>query len=133
MKKRQNPDKGTETASLLSDLSAFDWRAVDAMDDRALARQIKANPDAAPDMTKSLERGEFSASDVSTLRHRLGLSQQAFADLLLLRVSTIRNWEQSRRIPRGPATTLLTLMERDPETIRGLLSQRDGTPPHKSA
>lgn len=47
--------------------------------------------------------------DVKAIRERLGLSQEGFADYLDVSVATIRNWEQGRRIPRGPARRLLEL------------------------
>ena len=47
--------------------------------------------------------------DVKTIRETLGLSQEGFAAYLDVSVATIRNWEQGRRIPRGPARRLLEL------------------------
>jgi putative transcriptional regulator len=60
--------------------------------------------------------------DVKALRARLGLSQEAFAGRYGLDVATVRNWEQGRTKPEGPAATLLQLIERDPEKIVELLA-----------
>lgn len=38
-------------------LKAVDWKALDALSDADIDRQIAANPDAAPDMTEALKRG----------------------------------------------------------------------------
>jgi putative transcriptional regulator len=53
---------------------------------------------------------------VRDLRTRLGLTQSEFAARLGLPVDTIRNWEQGKRAPRGPARALLMLIARDPKT-----------------
>jgi putative transcriptional regulator len=37
-----------------------------------------------------------------------------FADLIGVPVKTLRNWEQRRREPTGPARVLLSMIERDP-------------------
>jgi putative transcriptional regulator len=63
------------------------------------------------------------AIDVAAVRKKTGLSQAAFARRLGVQVSTIRNWEQGRRRPQGPARILLALLDRNPriveETLRG--------------
>jgi putative transcriptional regulator len=54
---------------------------------------------------------------VKALRSKLGLSQPKFAKLLLVDVGTLRNWEQDRREPTGPAKALLTAISRDPTHV----------------
>lgn len=44
-------------------------------------------------------------------------TQAAFADELGISVKTLRNWEQGKRKPSGPALVLLRLLERDPQVI----------------
>jgi DNA-binding transcriptional regulator YiaG len=61
--------------------------------------------------------------DVKALRARLGLSQEAFAGRYGLHVATLRNWEQGRTTPEGPAATLLQLIDRDPDKIVELLAE----------
>lgn len=58
-----------------------------------------------------------SAIDVKALRKRLGLTQAAFAQRYGFEVSSIRNWEQGRRQPEGPARTLLMVIDREPEAV----------------
>jgi putative transcriptional regulator len=57
------------------------------------------------------------AISVKKLRSKLGLSQPKFAALLHVDVGTLRNWEQGRREPTGPAKALLTAISRDPEHV----------------
>jgi putative transcriptional regulator len=62
-------------------------------------------------------RFEVNAISVKKLRSKLGLSQPEFAALLHVDVGTLRNWEQGRREPTGPAKALLTAISRDPEHV----------------
>ena len=55
--------------------------------------------------------------DVVATRERLGLSQAEFATAFGVSVSTVRNWEQGRRTPEGPAVVLLTVIEKAPRTV----------------
>ena len=55
--------------------------------------------------------------DVAGTRERLGLSQAEFATAFGVSVSTVRNWEQGRRTPEGPALVLLTVIEKAPRTV----------------
>jgi putative transcriptional regulator len=48
---------------------------------------------------------------------KIGLSQPKFAALLRVDVGTLRNWEQGRREPTGPAKALLTAISRDPKHV----------------
>ena len=56
------------------------------------------------------------------IRTQLGLSQTEFAAFLDLPVRTVRNWEQGRREPRGPARTLLRIVAKHPSVVRDALS-----------
>lgn len=54
------------------------------------------------------------------IRHRMGLSQDEFAKLLDVSPSTLRGWEQGRRVPTGTAHTLLRVAEKHPEALTDL-------------
>jgi len=58
---------------------------------------------------------EISAPDAKTIRTRIGLSQSEFAQLIGVKVATLRNWEQHRRQPTGAAAALLTIVEKEPD------------------
>ena len=57
--------------------------------------------------------------DPREIRARLGMTQEEFAAALCISVKTLRNWEQGRRDPSGPAMRLLQLAEKNPEILRG--------------
>ena len=60
--------------------------------------------------------------DVREIRKRTGLSQDKFARLIHISVGTLRNWEQGRRTPDGPAAALLTAIRNDPENVVAALN-----------
>lgn len=61
---------------------------------------------------------------VRDLRRRAQLTQIEFAARLGVPVDTIRNWEQGKRLPRGPARALLTVIAHAPETAFAALGGR---------
>lgn len=61
--------------------------------------------------------------DVKAVRERTGLSQPKFAQRIGVPVGTLRNWEQRRREPEGPARVLLALLEKRPNIVEELLSE----------
>lgn len=56
--------------------------------------------------------------DVAALRRFTGLTQEEFAAALGISVHTLRNWEQGRRAPEGPALALLRVAARHPKVLR---------------
>lgn len=60
--------------------------------------------------------------DVKGVRAKLGMSQRQFAARFGLKLETLRNWEQSKRVPDGTARVLLTLIDRDPESVKRALA-----------
>ena len=64
------------------------------------------------------------AAFVRNVRARCGLTQAAFADRIEVPVETVRNWEQGKRSPRGPARALLKLIDRAPEAAFAALGRR---------
>jgi DNA-binding transcriptional regulator YiaG len=68
---------------------------------------------------KRLMMGQIeSGEDVAALRRFVGLSQSQFAQAMGISVHTLRNWEQGRRRPDGPAIGLLRIAARHPRIIR---------------
>jgi putative transcriptional regulator len=71
-----------------------------------------------------------SAADTATvplpavrdLRRRSRLTQLEFAARLGVPVETIRNWEQGKRAPRGPARALLAVIAHSPEIVFAALA-----------
>lgn len=62
-------------------------------------------------------------ADVRAIRARTGLTQSAFARQIGVPVATLRNWEQGRRCPVGPARVLLALLARDPDVVSRTLAE----------
>lgn len=61
--------------------------------------------------------GFVDEPDPRAIRERMGLTQERFAAALCISVKTLRNWEQGRRAPSGPAMRLLQIAARHPEVI----------------
>jgi putative transcriptional regulator len=57
--------------------------------------------------------------DVAATRRKLGISQGDFARAFGVSVATVRNWEQGRRHPHGPARVLLAVIQRSPGAVLG--------------
>ncbi|MFV3126479.1 helix-turn-helix domain-containing protein [Niveispirillum sp. KHB5.9] len=60
--------------------------------------------------------------DVASVRRRTGLSQDAFSRRIGVSPATLRNWEQGRRSPEGPARVLLALLDRNPRIVEETLT-----------
>ena len=60
---------------------------------------------------------DASSVAVRDLRRRARLTQMEFAAKLGVPVETIRNWEQGKRAPRGPARALLAVIAHAPDTV----------------
>ena len=111
------------------DLAKVDWRRVAATTDRAIAKQIAADPDTAPIFSaRELSRTKRvvpppSAEDVRAIRRRLGLTQAQFAARYGFSLETIRNYEQGHRRPAGPARVLLKVIASEPDAVTRALQR----------
>ena len=65
---------------------------------------------------------DFKAENVRVIRQNLGRSQTEFALLIGVSVATLRNWEQGRRVPEGPARALLRVAAVNPRAVIRALS-----------
>ena len=64
---------------------------------------------------------EFKPADVRHVRKKLGKSQRDFAMMIGVSVATLRNWEQGRRVPDGPARALLKVASKNPKAVEEAL------------
>ena len=77
----------------------------------------------------SLQPAAFASAETASpptvrdLRRRARLTQQQFAAKLGVPVETIRNWEQGKRAPRGPARALLAVIAHAPDTVFDALAK----------
>ena len=69
-------------------------------------------PDAPPDAVYA--RG---------VRARTRLTQAEFAARIGVPIETVRNWEQGKRSPRGPARALLKVIEQAPDAAFAVLAK----------
>jgi len=65
----------------------------------------------------------FSAQDVQAIRKKLRKSQDEFALMIGVSVATLRNWEQGRRQPHGPARALLKIASENPKAVEKALGR----------
>ena len=63
----------------------------------------------------------FDPEDVKSVRARLSKSQTEFALMIGVSVATLRNWEQGRRTPDGPALALLRVASAAPKAVERAL------------
>jgi putative transcriptional regulator len=66
----------------------------------------------------------IDAAYARNVRGQTGLTQTAFAARIGVPVETVRNWEQGKRSPRGPARALLKVIERAPEAAFAVLGAK---------
>ncbi|HUG92463.1 MAG TPA: helix-turn-helix domain-containing protein [Planctomycetaceae bacterium] len=59
----------------------------------------------------------------TTVRRRLGKSQNEVARMIGVSVATLQNWEQGRRRPEGPARALLKVAAMNPEAVAAALAE----------
>ncbi|SDB18118.1 transcriptional regulator, XRE family [Pseudomonas sp. NFACC23-1] len=62
------------------------------------------------------------ALQVKEIRKATGLTQAKFAALIDVQLGTLRNWEQGRREPTGPAKALLRAIHNDPKHVISALA-----------
>jgi len=67
------------------------------------------------------ELAQHAAAYARRVRRRTGLTQAAFAARIGVPVDTVRNWEQGKRLPAGPAKALLKILDRAPEAALSAL------------
>lgn len=85
-----------------------DGRIVEILDDGSEATVDTSNP----------------AQFVRQVRARCGLTQAAFAEKIEVPIETVRNWEQGKRAPRGPARALLKMIDQAPDAAFAMLGGR---------
>jgi putative transcriptional regulator len=65
---------------------------------------------------------QFDPEDIKDIRFHLKKSQSEFALMIGVSVSTLQNWEQGRRSPKGPARALLKIAAEKPKAVIEALS-----------
>jgi putative transcriptional regulator len=100
-----------------------DGRLVEVLPDGS-ERAIPTDPQAIATAAHRAARTETAGTDATyarNVRGQTGLTQAAFAARIGVPVETVRNWEQGKRSPRGPARALLKVLEQAPEAAFAVL------------
>jgi putative transcriptional regulator len=97
---RKKPTPGEEIAESLRE--AIDW----------------ANGENIP---VKITRVEVPQVDVRSVRRKLRLSQAQFASRFGFATASVKNWEQGRTKPEGPARVLLVVIAKHPEAVEDAL------------
>lgn len=109
-------------------LKSVDWAAIDATTDDDIARQIAEDHDVAPDLSDAppsslTVRHPPGAVNVRAIRAKFDLTQNEFAARFGFALGTLRDWEQGRATPEGPARTLLLIIDQHPDVVEDVLRQ----------
>jgi putative transcriptional regulator len=78
---------------------------------------------AAHQAARSVDARSLDATYARNVRGQTGLTQAAFAARIGVPVETVRNWEQGKRSPRGPARALLKVIEQAPDAAFAVLAK----------
>ena len=73
------------------------------------------------DKSPKIRTTRIPAPDVKTIRQKLGMSQDMFAQIFCFSPATLRHWERGDRQPRGAACTLLRIIDQAPKTALAAL------------
>jgi putative transcriptional regulator len=93
------------------------------MDDKAFDTLLASTKEAREILDKKRtpsRRFYIEDPNAKEIRERFHLTQDEFAKLLNISVGTLRNWEQGRRKPEGPARVLLNVANMHPEALLAL-------------
>ena len=87
-----------------------------------LLESVKQAGDIRKGKRKASRHTVIEEPDVVAIREKYDMTQKEFSSLLGISVGTLRNWEQGRRKPQGPAKVLLKIAEKRPKAILDSLS-----------
>ena len=108
----------------------IDWAKADAAAEADISRHAREDRTPAPsdrEWRQMEKEGRVRAVppadvDVRSIRERMKLSQSEFAARFGFTAAAVRQWEQGRRYPNGPARVLLTIIAREPNAVRRALA-----------
>jgi putative transcriptional regulator len=96
-------------------------RAKKPLGERLIESMQQANAWARGENVPGMRVHVPEAYDVRKIRARMKLSQKEFAARFGFSLDSIQNWEQGRRIPDGPARTLLAVIAHEPKAVERAL------------
>lgn len=86
-----------------------------------LATSIKQAGKIKQGTVKASRVTKYEIPDIKVIRRNLHVTQMEFAHMIGVSVGTLRNWEQGRREPEGPAKVLFTVAKAKPEMLLEVL------------
>jgi len=93
------------------------------MDDKSFQALLDSTKEAKEILAKKRSPSRvfyIEEPNAKEIRAKFHLTQVEFANMLNISVATLRNWEQGRRRPEGPARVLLNVANSNPEVLLGL-------------
>lgn len=121
MSKRKLSPRGTRIVNAL-DQFADDLASGAPLEPKYTVRKVRIIPKPSP----------YPPSRVRAVRELVGLSQQAFAQLLAVSPMTVRSWEQGLRHPSPIARRFLDEIEMSPAHFRGRILAAADSPARSS-
>lgn len=106
LRARARVDRAKMRATTAKDIARHAAEDGSITDDLAFAAELKSG-----------RMRALRPIDVAAIRAKTRLSQERFAHAFRISPHTLRNWEQGRRAPEGPARALLLAIERDPKAV----------------
>ena len=61
---------------------------------------------------------DISAEDIKAIRKKLGFTQAVFAAVIGVSTKTVEAWEKGTNQPIGPARSMISLIQFDPEILQ---------------
>ena len=103
----------------------INWTKVDATTEADIARHAREDRSQMPsdrEWRTMVREGRVvfvppAKVNVRAVREKLRLSQAEFAARFGFTAAAVRQWEQGRRQPHGPARVLLTIIDREPGAV----------------
>lgn len=83
-----------------------------------LLESVKEARDIAKGKTLPSRKFTLKTPNPKDIRTKLKMTQSELASFMNISIHTLRNWEQGRREPEGPAKVLLNLADLHPEIFR---------------
>lgn len=93
------------------------------MENKVFSKLLESTKEAKDIVSKKREASRtfyIDEPNAKEIRSKFHLTQNEFAKLLNISVATLRNWEQGRRRPEGPARVLLNVANSNPEVLMNL-------------
>ena len=93
------------------------------MEDKLFNELLASTKEAKEILTKKIAPSRtfyIDEPNAKEIRSKFNLTQDEFANLLNISVATLRNWEQGRRRPEGPARVLLNIANSYPQVLMNL-------------